>query len=176
MALRLRVAGVPSERGTDHRTEADEAQTGGRHHCTAPPPHNLRLCTRRPPGGAAPPHQVWSHCTRQLCTTGHSMRNTEGCHAIPLPRAKVSADGWAGRYWKGGSHPPPPPPGRAAKHCLRDTDNHGTEKAMKVVRQARLELSGGSTPDQLRPPALEGAQPMPSHCAPDAKCQPQWHL
>ena len=24
---------------------------------------------------------------------------------------------------------------------------------MKVVRQARLELSGGSTPDQLRPPA-----------------------
>ena len=23
---------------------------------------------------------------------------------------------------------------------------------MKVVRQARLELSGGSTPDQLRPP------------------------
>ena len=24
--------------------------------------------------------------------------------------------------------------------------------AMKVVRQARLELSGGSTPDQLRPP------------------------
>ena len=26
--------------------------------------------------------------------------------------------------------------------------------AMKVVRQARLELSGGSTPDQLRPPDL----------------------
>ena len=27
--------------------------------------------------------------------------------------------------------------------------------AMKVVRQARLELSGGSTPDQLRPPPLQ---------------------
>ena len=26
------------------------------------------------------------------------------------------------------------------------------------------------------PPPLEGAQPMPSHCPPDAKCQPQWHL
>ena len=26
------------------------------------------------------------------------------------------------------------------------------------------------------PPPLEGAQPMPSHCVPDAKCQPQWHL
>ena len=28
--------------------------------------------------------------------------------------------------------------------------------AMKVVRQARLELSGGSTPDQLRPPRVGG--------------------
>ena len=25
------------------------------------------------------------------------------------------------------------------------------------------------------PPPLQGAQPMPSHCPPDAKCQPQWH-
>ena len=41
---------------------------------------------------------------------------------------------------------------RTAKHCPCDTNNHGTELAMKVVRQARLELSGGSTPDQLKPP------------------------
>ena len=40
---------------------------------------------------------------------------------------------------------------RPAPRWLRDTDNHGTEMAMKVVRQARLELSGGSTPYQLRP-------------------------
>ena len=26
------------------------------------------------------------------------------------------------------------------------------------------------------PPPFQGAQPMPSHCPPDAKCQPQWHL
>ena len=26
------------------------------------------------------------------------------------------------------------------------------------------------------PASLEGTQPMPSHCPPDAKCQPQWHL
>ena len=31
---------------------------------------------------------------------------------------------------------------------------------------------GGGCP---RPP-LQGAQPRPSHCPPDAKCQPQWHL
>ena len=41
---------------------------------------------------------------------------------------------------------------RTAKHCPFDTHNHGTELAMKVVRQARLELSGGSTPDLLSPP------------------------
>ena len=40
---------------------------------------------------------------------------------------------------------------KTAKHCPRDTHNHGTELAMKVLRQARLELSGGSTPDLLRP-------------------------
>ena len=26
------------------------------------------------------------------------------------------------------------------------------------------------------PPPLQGAQPMPSHCPPDAKCRLQWHL
>ena len=26
------------------------------------------------------------------------------------------------------------------------------------------------------PPPLQGVQPMPSHCLPDAKCQAQWHL
>ena len=31
---------------------------------------------------------------------------------------------------------------------------------------------GGGTP----PAPLEGTQPMPSHCPPDAKCQLQWHL
>ena len=44
---------------------------------------------------------------------------------------------------------------KTAKHCLRDKYKHGTEAAIKVVRQARLELSGGSTPDQLRPPPLK---------------------
>ena len=40
---------------------------------------------------------------------------------------------------------------RTAMPCPRDTHNQGTEMAMKVVRQAQLELSGGSTPDLLRP-------------------------
>jgi hypothetical protein len=34
---------------------------------------------------------------------------------------------------------------------IREEGTCQTELAMKVVRQARLELSGGSTPDQLRP-------------------------
>ena len=40
---------------------------------------------------------------------------------------------------------------------------------MKVVRQARLELSGGSTPDQLRPPRL--LQPLPSAASADEPSQ-----
>ena len=55
---------------------------------------------------------------------------------------------------------------KTAKHCLRDKNNHGTELAMKVVRQAWLELSGGSTPDQLRPNFRRAplrAQPTASH-------------
>ena len=31
-------------------------------------------------------------------------------------------------------------------------------------------------PDHLRPPPIQGARPLPSHCLPDAKRQPQWHL
>ena len=35
-----------------------------------------------------------------------------------------------------------------------------------------MHWKGGEVP----PPPLQGAQPMPSHCLPDAKCQPQWHV
>ena len=43
---------------------------------------------------------------------------------------------------------------------------------------------GGSPPAGMKikaspsppPPPLQGAQPMPSHCPPDAKCEPHWHL
>ena len=74
---------------------------------------------------------------------------------------------------------------RTAKHCLRDTHNQGTELAMKVVRQAQLELSGGSTPDLLRPPgppqgpygiggpalfSLSGPQPLPTPPPPALWC------
>ena len=33
---------------------------------------------------------------------------------------------------------------------------------------------GGGTPPPPRP--LKGAQPMPSHCLPNGKCQLHWHL
>ena len=39
--------------------------------------------------------------------------------------------------------------------------------------RARDALEGGEVPP---PPPLQGAQPMPSHCPPDPKCQAQWHL
>ena len=40
----------------------------------------------------------------------------------------------------------------------------------KGVWHTALEGEGGL------PPPLQGAQPMPSHCTPDAKCQLAWHL
>ena len=48
--------------------------------------------------------------------------------------------------------------------------NQGTELAMKVVRQARLELSGGSTPDLLRPLCASSA--LHKHGDPSARCFP----
>ena len=36
--------------------------------------------------------------------------------------------------------------------------------------QGRIGTGGGT------PPPLQSVQPMPSHCPPDAKRQPQWHL
>ena len=41
----------------------------------------------------------------------------------------------------------------------------------EVCPQEGMHWKGGGPP-----PPLQGAQPMPSHCPPDTKCQPQWHL
>ena len=38
--------------------------------------------------------------------------------------------------------------------------------------KGRDALEGG----EVDPTPLQGAQPMPSHCLPDAKCHLQWHL
>ena len=50
--------------------------------------------------------------------------------------------------------PPPPPPYACVYVHPRDA------------------LEGGEVP----PPSLQGAEPMPSHCPPDAKCRPQRRL
>ena len=47
--------------------------------------------------------------------------------------------------------------------------------------QLPLQTRGGGLPGMhwkggAPPPPLQGAQPVPSHCLPDAKCQPQRHL
>ena len=45
-----------------------------------------------------------------------------------------------------------------------------------------LASGGGGGRDALEgggegtPPPLQGAQPAPSHCPPDTKCQLQWHV
>ena len=49
--------------------------------------------------------------------------------------------------------------------------SHITMSCCKTI--VYIPLEGGATPP---PPPLQGPQPTPSHCLPDAKCQPQWHL
>ena len=52
---------------------------------------------------------------------------------------------------------------------------HGSPKAPigpQSPPPARDELEMGG----VAPPPLQGAQPMPSHCLPDGKCQLQWRL
>ena len=81
--------------------------------------------------------------------------------ASHLPRFRVKAAGQTGtRAW------------------------HSTPKRTKTVAIATPQSPGHdgyNVPlvhdnDSLIPPPLQAAQPMPSHCLPDAKCQPQWHL
>ena len=57
---------------------------------------------------------------------------------------------------------PGPPVTRAPVHV---TGHSGVTQTQRCIGR------GGGTP-----PPFQGAQPMPSHCLSDAKCQCQWHL
>ena len=54
----------------------------------------------------------------------------------------------------------------------RAKDGVRNKEAMHLP-PTRDALEGGTAP---HPPPSQGAQPMPSHCLPDGKCQLQWHL
>ena len=105
------------------------------------------------------PREVWFG-VRTLPRGGGSDAKTQFVHrrsASDLGRLSKSRF-FCGRLFlmRAGGSPAagqgPKCPNRPALHCPSDTHNQGTELAMKVVRQAQLELSGGSTPDLLRPP------------------------
>ena len=57
---------------------------------------------------------------------------------------------------------------------LRDASARGRRTCGTDTRSQSQGRTGrrGGTP----PPSVQGAQPMLSHCLPDAKCQLQWHL
>ena len=83
--------------------------------------------------------------------------------------------------------PPPPPPPLTHRHSVTATRAPRPWVALCI---AMLLGSGSRPPFQcppppshrdaseggVYPPPLQGAQPMPSHCLPDAKRQLQWHL
>ena len=79
----------------------------------------------------------------------------------PVPRRPMPPSPGQGG---GGGTPPSPPHGSCT----------GGEPAPMGWRpRPRMHSKGGGAPP---PPPLHSAQPMSSHCPPDAKCRPQWHL
>ena len=67
--------------------------------------------------------------------------------AVPPPPLHCAGVAAAGRVLLNNSASPAPPPPSPPEGCIG---------------------RGGGT--------FQGAQPMPSHCPPDAKCRLQWHL
>ena len=67
-----------------------------------------------------------------------------------------------------------PPPRRSNRHR---TSAHTHAAALQTIPRGGLRpamhWTGGELPP---PPSLQRAQPKPSHCLPDGKCQPQRHL
>ena len=67
--------------------------------------------------------------------------------------------------------------GRGGGHAVADSTSGYSHSSSQAQAWATHDLppemnwKGGSPPSPL-----QGAQPTPSHCLRDAKCQPQWHL
>ena len=66
-------------------------------------------------------------------------------------------------------------------HCdAKSVANHlakiGKRSCILIPADFLSVLQVCPSPPPPPPAPLQGAQPMPSHCPPDGKCQPQWHL
>ena len=73
--------------------------------------------------------------------------------------------------WKGGRYPLCDiPSGR----CFSTGPWRVTRSSLRMLR--RVAAFCRPLRPEVPPHPLQGAQPMPSHCPPDAKCQLQWHL
>ena len=99
------------------------------------------------------------------------MAPNDGVHNAPRP-----AHAHSGVPAAQGGTPVPAGVGRPATWaCIRRRRRWGLgaggrRNVGEGTRQVGMHWKGGGGG------GLQGAQPMPSHCPPDAKCQPQWHL
>ena len=68
------------------------------------------------------------------------------------------------------------PRGDRRRHTsqLHRTECHAGHRDTPLLNTLRTDASEEGQEPPPRP--LQGALPTPSHCSPDAKCQPQWHL
>ena len=107
--------------------------------------------------------------------------------ASPSPRGLRPTVSW-GVSWRpkpGLARAPSNPPPPAGSLC-NGSDGDPGRSAPPLRAQPCAPPCAPRVPTPVRPqgcigkaghpPPLQGAQPMPSHCPPNAKCQPQWHL
>ena len=107
----------------------------------------------------------------------------ECTNSPPTPRARQRASPPTpppqGMHWKGGRYPLCDIPSGCCSFTGPWTVTRSSLRMLRRVaafcRPLRPVLLLVS-PLPGTPPPFQGAQPMPSHCPPDAKCQPQWHL
>ena len=140
-------------------------------HTTSPP--SMRRC-----GSPSEP-------VPQRCLLG----STAVCEAQEAPAAMGSRPGSAPSLVPSGSPPhssPVPPQRISTSAVMHRTHVGGTPTASgrteggALVHSgwerrgwgARMQLEG----EEVTPPPLQGAQPLPSHCLPDCNGQLQWHL
>ena len=100
-----------------------------------------------------------SPCVRWRWTTSGSTRNPSTTLCAGAPAA-------------GNADVAFPPHRNRVRNQKKTPRSHFGPTSTRYI-SSRDALEGAEVPAPL---PLQDAQPMPSHCLPDAKCRPQWHL
>ena len=163
---------------------------------TPPPPHPVH---RRPPG---PPQHTPPRCHHRIAGGGGAGGGPEShCTTGPPPSGHRGRPRKRPRRPRSGTPfwiAPPPGPRRSLRplgtlcplrglvtpRLISEADRTASprrHRGFERVRRAAKTRPWATAIDELEgggdtPPSLQDAQPMPSRCLPEGRCQLQWHL